>query len=110
MAASFIAWAVLAVLVPATVLAAKPAAAGLADGLAEKEPYLAGDTSHRSPARAAMTEKFITEVLRPMGFNVLILEVDYGFEFKSRPELQCHGISKEQARKLSGCAVRTASG
>ena len=36
-----------------------------------------------------------------MGFNVLILEVDYGFEFKSRPELQCHGITKEQARKLS---------
>ena len=47
-----------------------------------------------------LTEKFVSDVLRPMGFNVLILEVDYGFEFKSRPELRCRGITKAQARSL----------
>jgi ubiquinone/menaquinone biosynthesis C-methylase UbiE len=54
-----------------------------------------------SPERLDVTERFVADVLRPMGFNVLILEVDYGFEFKSRPELQCHGITKPQARRLS---------
>lgn len=53
------------------------------------------------PEGLGLTEQFITDVLRPMGFNVLILEVNYGFEFKSRPELQCQGITKEQARKLN---------
>ena len=53
------------------------------------------------PDRLGLTEQFVTDLLRPMGFNVLILEVDYGFEFKSRPELQCHGVTKEQARRLA---------
>jgi hypothetical protein len=36
-----------------------------------------------------------------MGFNVLVLEVDYGFQYQSHPELDCHGINKEQARRLA---------
>ncbi len=53
------------------------------------------------------TEQFVADVLRPMGFNVLILEVDYGFALKSRPELHCRGITKEQARRLSEVCRRS---
>lgn len=35
-----------------------------------------------------------------MKFNVLILEVDYNFQFTSHPELECRGMNKEQARDL----------
>jgi hypothetical protein len=43
----------------------------------------------------------ITEVLAPRGFNVLILEVDYRFQFKSHPELaDPKGLTREQVRQL----------
>jgi hypothetical protein len=49
----------------------------------------------------ALTEQFVRESLAPRGINVLILEVDYGFQFTSHPDLECRGINKEQARKLA---------
>ena len=71
--------------------------------LAEEKPDLAGLAPDRAATgtRCACTEQFVKESLVPLGINVLILEVDYGFEFKSRPELGCHGITKEQARHLA---------
>jgi hypothetical protein len=53
------------------------------------------------PQRLPATEEFVAQVLAPMGFNVLVLEVDYGFQYQSHPELDCHGINKEQARRLA---------
>jgi hypothetical protein len=53
------------------------------------------------PQRLSVTKRLITEVLAPMGFNVLILEVDYSFQYKSHSELECRGINKDQARDLT---------
>src|SRR3989442_5502947 len=42
--------------------------------------------------------------LAEMGINVLILEIDYNFEFKSHPELRrgSNPITREGARKFAG--------
>jgi len=46
--------------------------------------------------------KFIGEELAPRSANVLILRVDYGFQFASRPEMaDPRGLSKEQAQKIA---------
>jgi len=52
------------------------------------------------PEKMPLTRQFVAEVLAPMGINVLILEVNYGFEFKSHPELECRGVTRQQAREL----------
>src|SRR6476659_8265678 len=45
--------------------------------------------------------KFIEEELAPRAVNTLILRVDYGFQFTSRPEMaDPNGLSKEQAQKI----------
>jgi len=46
-------------------------------------------------------KQFITETLAPKGFNVLIVEVNYSFQFKSHPELAGRGLNKAQARELA---------
>lgn len=56
-------------------------------------------------------ERAITEVLAPMGVNVIVLEVNYGFEFQSHPDLRWQGaisatqdegaLTAEDARRLS---------
>src|SRR5437868_3044187 len=46
--------------------------------------------------------KFISDELAPRSVNVLILRVDYGFQFQSRPEMaDPRGLSKEQAQKIA---------
>ncbi len=52
------------------------------------------------PEKMPLTRQFVADVLAPMGINVLILEVNYGFEFKSHPELECRGVTRQQAREL----------
>ncbi len=47
--------------------------------------------------------KFIEEELAPRSVNVLILRVDYNFQFASHPELaDPGGLSREQAQKIAG--------
>ncbi len=46
-------------------------------------------------------KRLVVEGLAPLGFNVLILEVDYSFQFASHPELETRGLTKEQARELA---------
>jgi len=53
------------------------------------------------PQRLGVTKELVADVLAPMGVNVLIIEVNYGFQYKSHPELECRGLSKEQARDLA---------
>jgi len=56
-----------------------------------------------SPANNRVEEfiKFIEQELAPRSVNVLILRVDYGFQFLSRPEMADKGgLSKEQAQKI----------
>src|SRR6266404_6899807 len=51
--------------------------------------------------------KFIEEELAPRSVNVLILRVDYGFQFLSRPEMADNrGLSKEQAQKIAAVCKR----
>ena len=85
MAAAFIAWAILAVLVPDTVLAATPARRAWLTDWEKKNPiWRAIHCIGPRPERLAMTEKFISEVLHPMGFNLLSLEIDYGIRLPRR--------------------------
>jgi len=53
------------------------------------------------PDKLDLTKRFVAEVLAPMGINALILEVNYGFEYQSHPELECRGLSRKQARDLT---------
>lgn len=63
-----------------------------------------------APRRAGlpMLRRFIVEKLVPMGINVLVLEVNYGFEWKSHPELSTPGaITREDAQSLAAlCRAR----
>ncbi len=87
---------------PALAIAAEPPhKAWLADWQKKNPTWRAMHLIGPRADRMKLTEQFVTDVLRPMSFNVLILEVDYGFEFKSRPELHCSGVTKEQARHLA---------
>jgi len=46
--------------------------------------------------------KFIGKELAPRSVNVLILRVDYGFQFRSRPEMaDQRGLSREQAQGIA---------
>ena len=53
------------------------------------------------PEKLEVTKELISEVLAPMGINVLILEVNYGFRYESHPELQCRGLDRKHARELT---------
>ena len=53
------------------------------------------------PQRLEVTRQLISEFLVPMRFNVLILEVNYGFQYQSHPELECRGLTRQQARELA---------
>lgn len=45
---------------------------------------------------------FITKDLKPMGVNLLVLEVGYNFQFKSRPEMaDPGGLSAADAKKIA---------
>ncbi len=60
-----------------------------------------------SPQRLDEFIKFIEEELAPRSVNVLILRVDYGFQFTSRPELaDPNGLSKEHAQRLAAVGRR----
>jgi hypothetical protein len=50
-----------------------------------------------------MFKRVITEVLAPLGVNVLILEVNYKYAFQSHPELRARGanLTKADARELA---------
>lgn len=55
-----------------------------------------------TPNRVDEFIKFIDEELAPRSVNTLILRVDYGFQFASRPEMaDKNGLSKEQAQKIA---------
>ena len=53
------------------------------------------------PQRLDVTSELITTLMVPARLNVLILEVNYGFQFQSHPELECRGLDKAQARDLT---------
>lgn len=75
--------------------------AWLANWQTQNRQWRALHLLHPRPEGLAKTKQLVTEVLAPMGFNALILEIDYQFQFQSHPELECRGISREQARDLA---------
>jgi 3-keto-disaccharide hydrolase/Glycosyl hydrolase family 20, catalytic domain len=49
-----------------------------------------------------LLKQTIDEAFKPLGINVLILEVNYGFEFQSHPELrQGNGLTRSDAHELA---------
>ncbi|MBS1708376.1 MAG: family 20 glycosylhydrolase [Armatimonadetes bacterium] len=57
-----------------------------------------------APAKANVEKfcDFITKDLKPMGVNLLVLEVDYDFQFKSHPEMGDKGdMSAADAKKIA---------
>jgi hypothetical protein len=47
-------------------------------------------------------KKAIDQALRPMGVNVIVLEVNYGFDYRSHPELRAGDVmNKADARELA---------
>ena len=52
------------------------------------------------PDKLEDAKRLVAEGLAPLGFNVLVLEVDYSFPFKSHPELETRGLNRQQAREL----------
>ncbi|MDR2572032.1 MAG: hypothetical protein LBD23_17275, partial [Oscillospiraceae bacterium] len=48
--------------------------------------------------------KYIKEGLAPLGVNMLILELNPGFEFRCFPELSSGTFAQEDARKVSVAA------
>lgn len=60
-----------------------------------------------SPRRVDEFITFIEQGLAPHRVNVLILRVDYAFQFTSRPEMaDPNGLSREQARKIAAACKR----
>ena len=73
-------------------------------GVAGAEASLWRGVHLMSPGKAGIPtlKKGIDEGLKPLGINVIVLEVDYGFQFKSHPELSDgSGLSREDARDLA---------
>ncbi len=68
---------------------------------AENKQWVACHLIGVRPDRIDAVEKLIVEGLVPLGFNAIVLEVDYGFQFKSHPELETGGFNKEQARRIA---------
>jgi len=57
-----------------------------------------------SPGKSKLpaVKRMISEALAPMGVNVLVFEVDYGFEYQSHPELRGDDpITKADAQELA---------
>ena len=46
-------------------------------------------------------KRLIAETLPPMGVNVLVLEVNYGFQFQSHPELSEGSLTAADAREIA---------
>ena len=67
----------------------------------ENKQWIALHLMGRQPKTLDAVKRLISEALAPRGFNVLVLEVDYGFQFKSHPELETSGLDEEQARMLA---------
>ena len=83
-------------------------------------PLLAAETSTnrtlpirglciQAPASNRVDEfiKFIEDGLAPRSVNVLILRVDYTFQFRSHPEMaDPGGLSREQAQQIAAACQR----
>ncbi len=56
-----------------------------------------------SPGKSGLPalERAVSESLAPMGINVIILEINYGFEYESHPELRAeNALRREDAKRL----------
>jgi hypothetical protein len=88
-----------------SLLAVAPATAAdktwLADWQKKNTSWRALHLIGPQPQRLDVTRQLIDEFLVPMHFNALVLEVNYGFRYASHPELECRGLSRQDARELT---------
>ena len=64
-------------------------------------PWRAQHLSCGSPEAVDTLVRLVNEHLGPMGVNVLVIEVDYNFQFKSHPEISQGSLDKAAARPIS---------
>jgi hypothetical protein len=67
---------------------------------ADNKRWIAYHLIGLQPDKLEHAKRLVSEGLAPLGFNVLVLEVDYSFRFKSHPELETTGLNRQQAREL----------
>ena len=67
---------------------------------AENKQWIAQHLIGLQPDRLDAAKRLVVEGLAPLGFNALIVEIDYSFQFKSHPELEAKGLNKTQVREL----------
>lgn len=79
-----------------------PVAAKAGSASAFKKPWRGIHTFLNNTDEVPLLERTIKEVLAPSGVNVLVLEVNYNFAYKSHPELTHEkAITKDDARALA---------
>jgi hypothetical protein len=98
-------------LTTSTLLAAEPDRKARLEDWQKKNPqWRALHMSAPRPDSLPKFQQLIADSLAPSGINVLILEIDYRFQFQSHPELEGEGMNKEQARELAEtchkCGIR----
>ncbi|HEY3283241.1 MAG TPA: family 20 glycosylhydrolase [Armatimonadota bacterium] len=78
-------------------------AVGAAEAKQETKPWCGVHLMIPNPKGLPLLKRAIAEVMAPLGINVLVLEVDYSFDYKSHPEVKngTDVITKEQARDLA---------
>jgi hypothetical protein len=70
-------------------------------GQESEAPWYGMHLSAPGPRGVELLKQAITQELAPMGVNVIVLEVNYRFEYQSHPELRGRRpMTKEQARDL----------
>ncbi len=68
---------------------------------ADNKQWIACHLIGIQPGKLDTVKRLVADGLAPLGFNVLVLEVGYDFQFQSHPELETRGLSRAQARELA---------
>jgi len=76
-------------------------AAGTCCGAHAATPWRGLHIPLQSAEGARTAERLVREVLQPLGVNVLVVEVNYSYQFESRPELGGGTLTKDDARRLA---------
>jgi hypothetical protein len=67
-----------------------------------REPWRGVHVLLNSTAEVPLLERAVEETLAPMGVNVLVVEINYNFEFQSHPECRSRSpVTKADARRLA---------
>ena len=87
----------------------RPARRGAKSGRPKNKRWIACHLMSVQNDKLDIVKRLVSEGLAPLGFNALILEVDYSFQFTSHPELETRGLNKIRLGSLPESAASTGS-